>query len=198
MASPLETVNVLLSVAGILSVWAVWSFGLKPSLTNSFRQRIFEIRDEMFFYAADGNIDFNHPAYGTVRTLMNGYIRFAHRIEFLPMLFLFLLKRKQIKKESGDFANKLNGAIQSLDSDVQKTMKNYTERTAVEAAKYVLWTSPPLMAMAIPFIIILFVVALAFKMLGSFAKLSEFLQAQTENFRLLDHIAFSEAKRRSV
>lgn len=45
-----------------------------------FRQRIFQIRDELFDFAADGHLTFDDPAYGALRSSMNSMIRFAHRM----------------------------------------------------------------------------------------------------------------------
>ena len=49
---------------------------------DAFRQRMFALRDELFDYAADGNIGFDEPAYRLLRQSMNGAIRYAHHLTF--------------------------------------------------------------------------------------------------------------------
>jgi hypothetical protein len=51
-----------------------------------FRQRMFAIRDELFDFASEGGVDFQHPAYQLLRNSMNGFIRYAHRLTFFQLL----------------------------------------------------------------------------------------------------------------
>ncbi len=170
----------------LLITWAVWSFGLKRALVDGFKQRIFEIRDEMFDYAADGNIDFNHPAYGTLRTLMNGYIRFAGKITLLGLLLTFLFERKRVEREGRAFTDRLNGEIDLLSPEVQKVILKYFERMSTEVGKHILRTSPLLLILLAPFVPVILAVAL----------ISESVEKWTTGAEhTLDPIAFQEAKR---
>src|SRR5438034_929815 len=49
-------------------------------LVDEFRQKMFAVRDELFDYAASGEIAFEHPAYRLLRQSMNGFIQFGHRL----------------------------------------------------------------------------------------------------------------------
>lgn len=189
VATP-EKVNVLLSIAGLLLIWAIWSFGLRPALIETFRQRVFEIRDEMFDYAAAGNVDFNHPAYGTIRTLMNGYIRFAHRIDpalILVSVFYFIFKRGEVRKAQREFKERIESQLSTLPKEQREKLSGYMEKTHFELAKYVLYGAP--------------VFALAALILGLFITLVRLvkqvsIRERAGNLvRLLDPAAFSKAKR---
>ena len=72
-------------------------YGRRAHARDAFRQRAFAIRDELFDYAADGNIAFNDQAYWRLRLAMNGMIRYSHRLTFgeaiLPVLIYILLGR---------------------------------------------------------------------------------------------------------
>lgn len=187
-----EKVNMVLSLIGILSLLAVWHWGLKRYFLDRFRQNIFLIRSEMFDYAAGGNIDFSHPAYGIARNLMNGYIRFAHRIDFLPMLVLFLFTKKETEKASQEFKKKLEDSISLLAPDTQKEMRKYLKRTEDESSKYLLLSSLPLFAvLLIPVLITILLIEL----LGDLSKLINRLRTK---LRLMDSLAFSEVKRHSA
>jgi hypothetical protein len=56
---------------------------------DAFRQRLFDLRKELFEYAADGGISFEHEAYELLRTRINRLIRYAHTYS-LVHLFLAL------------------------------------------------------------------------------------------------------------
>src|SRR5882762_3750422 len=55
-----------------------------------FRQQMFALRDELFDFAADENVSFEHPAYKLLRELMNGFIRYAHNLTPYRTLMSFL------------------------------------------------------------------------------------------------------------
>jgi hypothetical protein len=42
---------------------------------DRFRQDVFGLRDELWDFAASGQISFDDPAYRLLRQLMNGFIR---------------------------------------------------------------------------------------------------------------------------
>ncbi len=179
-----------LFIASVLCIWAVWSWGLKPSLLNGFRQSIFAIRDEMFDYAADGGIDFNHPAYGTLRTIMNGYLRFAHRIPDLSFIvFVLLFERKKSKGIHQNFMEKLEGEMRTLDWETKEKMSQYLKRTGVEVLKYMAFTSPLMLLVVIPILLIAIIGALLH---GSLVKSKNIL---VESIEPLNETAFSEGKR---
>ena len=74
------TANVL-QFSVVAACWAFLFLKMIPEMRlDSFRQNMFAIRDELFDFAADGNIAFDHPAYMMLRNQMNGFIRYAHHL----------------------------------------------------------------------------------------------------------------------
>lgn len=71
---------------GLFLVWILLFFGGRDFRNDSLRQKLFALRDELFDYAADGNIDFGDPAYWLLRNFLNGTIRFAHKFSLLRLL----------------------------------------------------------------------------------------------------------------
>src|SRR5947209_617518 len=70
------------SALALFALWFIWYYGFRNYFLDKMRQRLFEIRDRLFDYSADGNIDFNHAAYGNLRLSLNGMLRFAHQLYF--------------------------------------------------------------------------------------------------------------------
>jgi hypothetical protein len=76
----LQLTTGLESIAALM-VLSILVFHFIPSYRlDSFRQRMFSVRDEMWDYAAAGNISFDDPAYLLLRKLMNGLIRYGHQL----------------------------------------------------------------------------------------------------------------------
>lgn len=75
----------IISLLGLIALWAFWHYLWKPQRVDIFRQKLFALRSDLFDLAANGTVPFDHPAYTQLRLLINGLIRFAHRASF-PVL----------------------------------------------------------------------------------------------------------------
>jgi hypothetical protein len=76
----------IMSLLGLIALWVFWYYLWKPLRVTALREKLFALRDDLFDLAADGVISFNDPAYTQLRLLINGMIRFAHRVSFLTMI----------------------------------------------------------------------------------------------------------------
>jgi hypothetical protein len=65
-----------LSLVG-LAVFFLWIY--RDYRRDLLRARLFTIRAELFDSAAEKHLDFDHPAYGLLRSTLNGFLRFGHR-----------------------------------------------------------------------------------------------------------------------
>ena len=91
---------------------------LLPALRlDIFRQKMFAVRDELFDYAAAGNISFNDPAYRLLRQSINGFIRYGHRLTFFR-LSMTVLQWKVLQQEPPlTWSTKWDKAIGDVKSD---------------------------------------------------------------------------------
>ncbi|WP_298014682.1 hypothetical protein [uncultured Aquabacterium sp.] len=58
---------------------------------DNLRQELFAVRDSLFDEAARGNIAFDSRAYLATRTVLNGLIRFGHKLSLTRLLVILLL-----------------------------------------------------------------------------------------------------------
>jgi len=73
------------------SLWFLLFVCWRPYRVDAFRQSLFNLRHELFMYAAQGEITFDDKAYRELRRRINGMLRFAHRVNFLRLSFSVLL-----------------------------------------------------------------------------------------------------------
>jgi hypothetical protein len=78
----------LFTCVSLLGCWLLWDVFFKAYRLDALRQRLFNLRGDLFDYAATGAISFNHPAYGMLRTRINRLIRFAHRFTSMQLLLV--------------------------------------------------------------------------------------------------------------
>lgn len=128
----MNEINTLLLLL-ILSLYFVWLHYYKKYQLDLYRQDIFKIRDELFIYAAKGNISFNHEAYTMARTYLNGSIRFAERSSLLRMVII----RMEFKKHRPHFQKELEGKLKGLSIDQKNAITRALNTTVNRTVLYI-------------------------------------------------------------
>ena len=133
------------SLAGlwVFYFWIYWQYRIDKT-----RQELFAIRDELFDYAADGNISFNHSAYGLLRITMNGMVRFTHKINLLGLVAISLSFYSS--RVPGNFRQKFEEEVNTIESmEARKKLKEFHLRMNMVIVDHLIKSSVPLMAMTV-------------------------------------------------
>lgn len=93
------------------------------------RTRLFKIRGELFDAAAKGRIDFDHPAYGLLRSTLNGFVRSGHRIGAWRLLMSALFLDAKEVEELYQFRARWHKAVSTLSPDVRDWMEDLRRQT---------------------------------------------------------------------
>src|SRR6266702_2818235 len=112
-----ELANILqISVVGIL--WSVLIFKILPMYrVDSFRQKMFCVRDELFDYAADGNIAFDNPAYISLRRQMNGFILHGHQLTVFRCLVTAAIHKISGSGQDVSWHSEWQKSLDNIESD---------------------------------------------------------------------------------
>jgi len=121
----MDNSSVIITIqSSILLMLLVYVLGaIKECRREAFRLSLFEIRDSLFDCAANGHIDFDHPAYGMLRSTINGFIRYAHRISCTQMLIFLLFYRFRSSSLDNSFAERWETEISNLDPETQNHLR---------------------------------------------------------------------------
>jgi hypothetical protein len=106
------------------------------------RQELFKLRDELFDYAADGQISFDDEAYLTTRTMINGVIRFTHSVSLTHWLMMLLCNYSNEKHYASKFAVRFETAIKRLAPSQQEMIRKTMFKTHSTVFNHFLNTSP--------------------------------------------------------
>jgi hypothetical protein len=138
MSREAEIANLLwfLGACGLLLL--VWRKIVLPNLRDSLRYRLFELRHELFMFMANGGVAADAPAYGHVRSAMNGWIRFAERLSFSRTLLLAIVARDELRVRT----EKTERDLLNLDPPARDALVQFRRRAGKEIAKYLLASSP--------------------------------------------------------
>src|SRR5438552_13935668 len=118
--SPLTVVVTSLSLMGL---WILFFWLYRDYRVDLFRQRMFELRDELFELGRVDEIAFHHQAYGLLRTTINGYIRFAHRISFLSVVLVLRDSKALMASLPATPFAKLPKALETVDPKVREKVQ---------------------------------------------------------------------------
>lgn len=182
--------NVYVALSSLISLLGIcyllfWRY--RKYSVDKFRQDFFILRDELFDYAAEGNISFNHTAYLMLRRTMNGFIRFGHRISLWQCLYLFISTSKEEMNSAMEFDKTFRAATEQLDDSVQKRLHQFRDRMEATAMRHIITSSPELLLLILPMLLALVMWA-AWKV-GS-PRIQRTIQAAVrERFRGLDDTA---------
>lgn len=80
-------VQVVHSAFGLIVLWALFYLCYRAYLLDKCRQSLFEIRDDLFDLAAQGEISFAEDCYRTLREDLNSLIFFADKMSFIRIAF---------------------------------------------------------------------------------------------------------------
>jgi hypothetical protein len=126
----------------VTALWVLAFFFFRDYVTDYFRQRLFTIRDELFDWAADGGIAFDHRGYTLARTTLNGFIRFGDRVS-LVSLGAFRVLRDQPNPQT--FAVEYQAAVEDLRPEQRAFLDGVLKRMHEAVALHLVLASPVLL-----------------------------------------------------
>lgn len=135
MFSPLFIVYMLITLIGLVILSFVYK-QYKKAMLEFYRMDIFELRDELFDYAAEGNISFDNESYQLMRTLLNGYLRYAENLDISR--FQKYQKAVKEKKLSSDnfFKQQYSQKSKALTNEQKEKLDKCLQQSALIAATY--------------------------------------------------------------
>jgi hypothetical protein len=124
----IEYANVLQAfLVCILTVFVIRQVG--EYRLDAYRQQMFALRDELFDFAADGNISFNDPAYRLLRDQMNATIRFGHNLTLYRLLMTWGATVLARRAMTSNRSEQLQKAIEALDDTTLRcTLRDFHDR----------------------------------------------------------------------
>jgi hypothetical protein len=129
-------------VIALCVLWFLWSFGIKRLLLDGFRERLFELRFELFRLGVSGEVPFESDTYRSLEILINGLLRFAHRITFLTYL-LSVIEQEKAKKDKDyvDTSKQIALKISRLEPDARSKVVNILSSMRTAILLYMVFSS---------------------------------------------------------
>ena len=140
-------ITVLSSTLSLLAIWWGISWLFRSYRVESMRDQLFELRAELFDEAySRESFTFGHPAYGILRTTINGFIRFGHRTSLSQILvMLFFIDLRSVSS----FSDRLENAAKDMDDEAKQKLDGFSERMNEIVANHLILSSPLLLVTVI-------------------------------------------------
>jgi hypothetical protein len=137
-----DAIAVVIS-SGLSLIGLAWLFlwPYRDYRRDLFRTRLFAIRAELFDGAADGKIGFNHPAYGLLRSTLNGFLRFGPHVGTLRLLAMAMVVDARAFAPECDFDYRWREAFKSLTEEQRGWLLGLREEMHKAFRKHVIATS---------------------------------------------------------
>ena len=148
------------------------------------RQKLFFIRDALFDEAAAGRISFDSKAYGYTRTVLNGFLRFSHRLSVSRLATVSVL----VRRADLDETNETLRAAMSASSEADRALCEEYLKMAHEAVVKHLASAPISVILMIP------VLSLVLTWACSMSLFTWALKHCKAHFVRLDIAAYAEGK----
>ncbi len=137
-----ETANFIISLAAIFFICVLVFWLYRDYELDVFRQKMFKLRDKLFDEARAGNISFDDDVYGILRSTMNGSIRYAHRMNFLYVVGLYIALKGRPPLEDNSFSERLKKKKSQLSDEQRKLIDKYQMKMEFYMLEHVLFSSP--------------------------------------------------------
>jgi len=154
------TETVIATFVSLAGLWVLVFWLYRDYRVDLFRQELFQVRDELFDFAAQGQIPFDHPAYVGLREVFNGYIRFAHRVGILPAALFSrsLTDEERVTCEQLSLHGWWDSELDGLAVPVARRLSDLRDRGEELLERHLILGSPLLTSTVIPAVVLIVVV----------------------------------------
>ena len=137
-----------MSVFGVALLGALWFFGFQPLFLDLYRFTLFSCREDILALVESGEVPYTDEAYRNLRSLINGLIRYGHRLTlaFYVHTAITIARTGNIEPKP-DFSKQLDLQISRLNPHAQAKMSEVRRRMYHACLIYLLGTSLVLQCM---------------------------------------------------
>jgi hypothetical protein len=160
----------MMSGLSVLAIWVGFFWLYRDYEIDRYRQRLFELRDELWDYAAEGHVAFDNPAYRLIRIRINGLIRFAHMLSCTWLVMALVAEKLRPSPEVIDkIEGEMVGALNSLPAPLYERLRDYQKRALFLAIEHTVRTSPFFWVALVPFLLVA-LISLCWRFGGAIAR----------------------------
>ena len=137
-------INTVLFGINIILLYFVWTYALKPSILDHYRDRLFDLRNEVREYYISNNISLLDNTYKSLRDSINSHLRFTEKKSLIKILkFIY-----ELEKDPGThkyFDQEIDKYFYTKNSRLQDFVKQSRDKSAQILFSYMIFSSPTML-----------------------------------------------------
>lgn len=124
----------------------VWKYILHPSILDHFRDKLFDLRDNVRDYYLTNDIALDDKTYKSIRDLINSHLRFTERMSLIKVLCFSSLvdNNKELKNY---IKNELDSKFNTNNKELLKFIKETRDKSSLILIDYMVFSSPFLISL---------------------------------------------------
>jgi hypothetical protein len=142
MSEAARALIALQACLGLAILWLLIFYCWPGYFLDRVRQELFGLRDELFDAAAKGAVSFGSPAYRTLRDLMNGMIRFAHKMTSVHISLLVLYRLVVSPLPRVRAVDRWKAELESVSESERRIFLAFHDRMFRIVCRHLIWKSP--------------------------------------------------------
>jgi len=132
---------------GLVMLWLTYYFGWRTYRIDNVRHDLFELRNELFIYAAQGGISVDNDAYKSLRRRIEALIRFAHTMSLSRIVIIGLQLKKGPLPALETRQQQWQSALEDLPESSQAKLRDIHDRVTLRIMVQVVTGNVALLAL---------------------------------------------------
>lgn len=112
--------QIIIFYACIVALWLIFAWLYFDYRLDLLRYRLFVLRDNLFLFAEEGSISFDSSAYKMTRIMLNGSLRFAHRLNLTDLIITCIVQSKYNPDAAAEYHKKFNDSYRDLNFEQKR------------------------------------------------------------------------------
>ena len=150
MQNSQQIVNVMVTTAAVLGLWVLFHWIYRSYREDLFRNRLFELRQQLFDMGRNGRLDFSHPAYGVLRSTINGFIQEDNCPTLVGLVVFSLTFRAKDFEGRENYIQRLGRLSEDLPGEIKEELLLLLSRLHWFVFAHMVFTSLLCAAVALP------------------------------------------------
>lgn len=141
-------INTIFFGINIVLFMLVWKYMLRPSILDHYRDKLFDLREEVRSYYLSRDLSFNEKTYISLRDLLNSHLRFTEKMS-LTKISYFSSKIDRNNELSKHIKDEINAKFETNDEHLASFIKVTRTKSIKILLNYMILSSPILILLLI-------------------------------------------------
>ncbi len=134
-------INALFFGINIFLIYAVWVYYLKPAILDHYRDKLFDLREEVREFYLSNGIPLSDKTYKSLRDLINGYLHSTESIS-ITKIIAFSIGMENNKKLNARSKHQIDARFKTNNENLREYIDSVRVKSNEIILEYVTYSTP--------------------------------------------------------